>query len=148
MAGENLESKRWIIAIAAIVMQLSLGCVYAWSVFKKALIANHGWTETQTQFTFVLCIGLIGLFCAFGGTILDKKGPRFTGTLGGILYGLGTILAGYADHIGSLWLLYLGYGVIAAIGNGFGYITPIATLVRWFPDKRGLVTGLAVMGFG
>ncbi len=148
MANENLESKRWIIAIAAIVMQLSLGTVYAWSVFKKALIASHGWTETQTQMTFVLCIGLIGLFCAFGGTILDKKGPRFTGTLGGILFGAGTILAGYADHIGSLWLLYLGYGVIAAIGNAFGYITPIATLVRWFPDKRGLVTGLAVMGFG
>lgn len=148
MANENLESKRWIIAIAAVVMQLSLGTVYAWSVFKKALIASHGWTETQTQMTFVICIGLIGLFCAFGGTILDKKGPRFTGTLGGILFGGGTILAGYADHIGSLWLLYLGYGVVAAIGNAFGYITPIATLVRWFPDKRGLVTGLAVMGFG
>jgi OFA family oxalate/formate antiporter-like MFS transporter len=148
MSNENLESKRWLIAIAAIVMQLCLGTVYAWSVFKKPLMASHGWGETSVQVTFMLCIGLIGIAAAFGGTLVVKKGPKFVATIGGILLGFGTLVAGLADQMGNLYLLWLGFGIIAGIGNGFGYITPIATLIRWFPDKRGLVTGLAVMGFG
>ena len=148
MANEGLEKKRWWIAAAAILMQLCLGTVYAWSVFKKPLMAAHGWGETPTQVTFMICIGMIGLSAAFGGLLVDKKGPRFVATVGGILFGVGTLLAGYADQVGNLWLLYLGFGLIAGLGNGFGYVTPIATLIRWFPDKRGLVTGLAVMGFG
>jgi OFA family oxalate/formate antiporter-like MFS transporter len=146
--SENLESKRWWIAGAAIVMQLCLGTVYAWSVFKKPLIATHGWGETQTQLTFMILMGVIGLAAAFGGTLVDKKGPKFVASVGGILFGLGTILAGLGDQMGNIYILYLGFGVVAALGNGFGYVTPIATLIRWFPDKRGLVTGLAVMGFG
>jgi len=148
MAEERLESKRWWIAIAAVVMQVSLGTVYAWSVFKKPLMTAHGWGETETQVTFMICIGMIGIAAAFGGALVDKKGPRFVATLGGILFGIGTLLAGLADQTGSIALLYLGFGFIAGLGNGFGYVTPIATLIRWFPDKRGLVTGLAVMGFG
>ncbi len=148
MGNENLEGKRWWIAIAAIVMQLCLGTVYAWSVFKKPLMTTHGWGETETQVTFMICIGVIGIAAAFGGTLVDKKGPRFVATLGGVLFGAGTLIAGLADSIGSIWLLYLGFGLIGGLGNGFGYVTPIATLIRWFPDKRGLVTGLAVMGFG
>jgi OFA family oxalate/formate antiporter-like MFS transporter len=108
----------------------------------------HGWGETATQVTFMICIGMIGVAAAFGGTLVDKKGPKFVATIGGILFGVGTLLSGLADQIGSIWLLYLGFGFIAGLGNGFGYITPIATLIRWFPDKRGLVTVLAVMGFG
>ena len=148
MSNENLESKRWLIAGAAIIMQLCLGTVYAWSVFKKPLMTVHGWSETSVQVTFMICIGVIGLAAAFGGTLVDKKGPRFVATIGGILFGVGTLLAGLADQIGSIWLMYLGFGLVAGLGNGFGYVTPIATLIRWFPDKRGLVTGLAVMGFG
>jgi MFS transporter, OFA family, oxalate/formate antiporter len=129
-------------------MQLCLGTVYAWSVFKKPLMTAHGWGETATQITFMICIGVIGVAAAFGGTLVDRKGPKFVATIGGILFGIGTLLSGLADQTGSIWLLYLGFGVIAGLGNGFGYITPIATLIRWFPDKRGLVTGLAVMGFG
>jgi OFA family oxalate/formate antiporter-like MFS transporter len=129
-------------------MQLCLGTVYAWSVFKKPFMTAHGWGETETQVTFMICIGMIGIAAAFGGTLVDKRGPKFVATIGGILFGIGTLLAGLADQIGSIWLLYLGFGFIAGLGNGFGYITPIATLIRWFPDKRGLVTGLAVMGFG
>lgn len=147
-SGENLESKRWWIAVAAVIMQLCLGTVYAWSVFKKPLMTAHGWGETATQVTFMICIGVIGCSAAFGGALVDKKGPRFVATIGGILFGVGTLLAGLADQIGSLFLLYLSFGLIAGLGNGFGYVTPIATLIRWFPDKRGLVTGLAVMGFG
>lgn len=148
MESDRLEMKRWLIAGAAIVMQLCLGTVYAWSVFKKPLMTAHGWSETSVQVTFMICIGVIGLAAAFGGTLVDKKGPRFVATIGGVLFGIGTLLAGLADQIGSIWLLYLGFGLVAGLGNGFGYVTPIATLIRWFPDKRGLVTGLAVMGFG
>ena len=108
----------------------------------------HGWDGKTVQYTFMILMGIIGLAAAFGGTLVDKKGPRFVATIGGILFGIGTLVAGYADQVGSITLLYLGFGVIAALGNGFGYVTPIATLIRWFPDKRGLVTGLAVMGFG
>jgi len=148
MSNENLESKRWGIAIAAIVMQLCLGTVYAWSVFKKPLMTSHGWSEPGVQATMMIIMAVIGISAAFGGTLVDKKGPRFVATIGGVLFGIGTLLGGLADQIGSIWLLYIGYGVIGGLGNGFGYVTPIATLIRWFPDKRGLVTGLAVMGFG
>ncbi len=148
MSNDNLEGKRWWIAVAAVIMQLCLGSVYAWSVFKKPIMAAHGWGETATQATFMICIFVIGLSAAFGGTLVDKKGPRYVASIGGILFGIGTLLAGLADQIGNIWLLYLGFGLIAGLGNGFGYVTPIATLIRWFPDKRGLVTGLAVMGFG
>ncbi|MDD5168349.1 MAG: OFA family MFS transporter [Syntrophales bacterium] len=148
MTNENLEGKRWWIAVAAVVIQLCLGTVYAWSVFKKPLMTAHGWGETATQVTFMICIGVIGIAAAFGGTLVDKKGPRFVATIGGVLFGIGTLISGLADQTGNIWLLYLGFGVVAGLGNGFGYITPIATLIRWFPDKRGLVTGLAVMGFG
>ena len=148
MANENLESKRWWIAIAAIVLQMCLGSVYAWSVFKKPLMTAHNWGETATQVTFMICIAMIGISAAFGGMLVDKKGPKFVAITGSILFGVGTLLAGLADQTGNIILLYLGFGLIAGLGNGFGYVTPIATLIRWFPDKRGLVTGLAVMGFG
>jgi OFA family oxalate/formate antiporter-like MFS transporter len=96
----------------------------------------------------MIMMAVVGTSAVVGGTLVDKKGPRFVATIGGILFGIGTILTGLADQMGSLPLLYLSYGVIGAVGNGFGYVTPIATLIRWFPDKRGLVSGLAVMGFG
>jgi len=148
MSNENLESKRWVIAGAAIVMQLCLGTVYAWSVFKLPLMKAHGWSDFSVSATMMILMAVIGVSAAFGGTLVDKKGPRFVATIGGILFGSGVLLAGYADQIGNLYLLYLGFGVIGGLGNGFGYVTPIATLIRWFPDKRGLITGLAVMGFG
>lgn len=148
MANENLESKRWLIAIAAIVMQLCLGTVYAWSVFKKPLMGAHGWAETPTQMTFMIFMFTIGCAAAFGGTLVDKKGPKFVATIGGVLFAVSTLISGVADQVGNLYLLYIAYGIIGGLGNGFCYVTPIATLIRWFPDKRGLVTGLAVMGFG
>jgi OFA family oxalate/formate antiporter-like MFS transporter len=148
MSNENLEKKRWWIAVAAIVMQLCLGSVYAWSVFKKPLMEVHGWEEVGVQITFMILMAFTGLSAAFGGGILDKKGPRFVATIGGILFGIGTMLAGVADSVGSITLLYLSFGVLAGLGGGSAYVTPIATLIRWFPDKRGLVTGLAVMGYG
>jgi OFA family oxalate/formate antiporter-like MFS transporter len=142
------QRKRWSIAVAAVVIQLCLGTVYGWSIFKNELVANHGWDELATSITFMVCIGVIGLAAAFGGILVDRKGPRLVATLAGVLFGIGTIIAGIGIAKTNLPMLYLGYGVIAGMGNGLGYVTPIATLIRWFPDKRGLVTGLAVMGFG
>ncbi len=102
MSNENLESKRWLIAGAAIVMQLCLGTVYAWSVFKIPLMKAHGWAETSIQLTFMILMGVLGTSTAFGGTLVDKKGPKFVATVGGILFGIGTLIAGLADQSGSL----------------------------------------------
>ncbi len=148
MANENLESKRWLIAIAGVIIMTLLGTVYAWSVFVKPVMAAHGWTKEAVAVVFMIIIGTIGVAAAFGGMLVDKKGPKFVATLGAILYGIGVLLGGVALNMGNIWILYLGYGVIGGLGNGLAYVVPIATLIRWFPDKRGLITGLAVMGFG
>ncbi len=125
-----------------------LGTIYAWSTFKNPLMAAHGWSGAEVGLTFTLTVVFQTLACAFGGRFVDKAGARSVVRLSAILFGAGTMLAGVADMSSSKWLLWLSYGVIAGIGNGLGYITPIAVLVRWFPDKRGLVTGLAIMSFG
>jgi len=148
MVSENLESKRWFVALAGVVIMLILGTVYAWSVFVKPIVAAQGWEPAVVSRVFMLIIGVIGLSAAFGGILVDKKGPKFVAILGAILYGIGVLLGGVALHTGNFWLLLFGYGVIGGMGNGFAYVVPIATLIRWFPDKRGLITGLAVMGFG
>lgn len=132
-------------------MQMFLGTVYAWSAFKKPLLQVHqpqGWTVTQVGMAFTLVILFIGLAAAFGGKLVDRAGSRKVATCGAILFALGTLCAGFANHFNSLWLLWIGYGVIGGTGNGLAYITPIAVLVRWYPDRRGMITGLAVMGFG
>ena len=144
-------TKRWPVAAAGVAVQMMLGTVYAWSAFKKPLLAAHaaqGWTGPQVGAAFTLVILFIGISAACGGKLVDRAGSRKVATLGAVLFGLGTLCAGLADRVGSLWLLWIGYGVLGGVGNGLAYITPIAVLVRWFPDKRGMVTGLAVMGFG
>ncbi|NMC73128.1 MAG: OFA family MFS transporter [Geobacteraceae bacterium] len=148
MSNENLMSKRWIIAIAGIIIMTLLGTVYAWSVFVKPVIAATGWEKTAVATTFMIIIGMIGLSAAFGGLLVDKKGPKFVCTIGVILYGIGVLLGGLALKSGNIWFLYIGYGFIGGLGNGLAYVVPIATLIRWFPDRRGLITGLSVMGFG
>lgn len=146
--ADNNYPNRWLIALAGIVMQLCLGTVYGWSVFTKPLMAAHGWSNPQVTLAFTICIGSLGLASALGGYILDTKGARCVATAGGILFGIGILLTGLGDKMASLPTIYLAYGLVAGLGLGFGYITPIATLVKWFPDKRGLITGLSVMGFG
>ena len=149
MSNENLMSKRWLIAMAGIVIMTLLGTVYAWSVFVKPITElPYGWEKASVAVVFMIIIGMIGLSAAFGGILVDKKGPKFVATLGVILYGVGVLLGGVALNAGNLWLLYIGYGVIGGMGNGLAYVVPIATLIRWFPDRRGLITGLSVMGFG
>ncbi|MGC9325533.1 MAG: L-lactate MFS transporter [Desulfomonilia bacterium] len=148
MTQISLDRRRWFIACAALLMQLCLGTVYAWSVFKKPMMEAHLWTETQTQGAFMIYNTVFAIAVAFGGTLVDRKGPKIVGTIGGILFGSGLMLTGIANQIHGLGMLYISYGCIAALGGGLGYITPVTTLIRWFPDKRGLVTGIAIMGYG
>jgi len=145
---KNPASRRRSVAAAAIVMQLCLGTVYAWSIFKKPMMAANGWSETQTQYAFMINSAMFATAVAFGGTLVDRIAPRIIGSLGGIMFGAGVLLAGVANSIKSITLLIIAYGIITGLGGGFGYVTPIATLIRWFPDKRGQLTGLAVMGYG
>jgi len=144
----DLRHKRWRIAASAVAMQLCLGTVYAWSIFKKPLMSAHGWSETQTQTTFMIASFMFAVAVAFGGMLVDRRSPRLVGILGGALFGGGLVLAALANRLASIGLLYVAYGLITGSGGGLGYAVPVATLIRWFPDKRGLVTGLAVMGYG
>lgn len=144
-AGSNVPN-RVTIAIAGVIMQVALGAVYAWSVFTGPLQEALGASTTAINATFSITIFALG-FAAFGGGIwMRYVGPRVVAIASGILYGGGVLLASLASN--SLILLYLTYGLIGGIGIGLGYIVPIATLVRWFPDKRGFITGIAVAGFG
>jgi OFA family oxalate/formate antiporter-like MFS transporter len=139
---------RAAIAVAAVVMQICLGAVYGWSVFVKPLTAKEGWTLTQVSLCFTLSIFFLGIGTIIGGLWQDRVGPRKVATVAGILYGLGYLAAGFAAGHHSLSGMYFGYGVMSGIGMGMGYITPVATLVKWYPDKRGLMTGVAVAGYG
>jgi MFS transporter, OFA family, oxalate/formate antiporter len=139
---------RWRIAVLGTLLQVSLGSVYAWSYFQKPLAAGYGWTNTQVAWTFSLAIGFLGLAAAAGGVALPRFGPRALAVAGSLLYGLGYLLAALALQWKMLGLLWLGFGVIGGIGLGLGYVTPVATAAKWFPDRKGLVTGMVVMGFG
>jgi len=147
MASEKLRN-RWGIAAAAVLMQICLGAVYGWSVFKKPLLSAEHWSETSVQLTFTLAIFVLGIGTIIGGLWQDKVGPRKVASVAGIIYGLGYIVAGYAAAHHSLRGMYFGYGILGGLGMGMGYITPVATLVKWFPDMRGLMTGVAVCGYG
>jgi OFA family oxalate/formate antiporter-like MFS transporter len=139
---------RWVIAGMGTVLQLSLGSVYAWSYFQKPLTEGYGWSHTQVAWTFSLAIGFLGLAAAAGGIALPRFGPRKLAVTGSLLFGAGHLLAALALSLKTLPLLWLGYGVVGGIGLGLGYVTPVATAAKWFPDKKGLVTGMVVMGFG
>ncbi len=148
MTNETRVGNRWIVALAGTALQMCLGTVYAWSVFQKPLVANFHWSQTWTAMTFSLAIVFLGLAAAAGGMQLGRFGPRKLAVTGGALFGAGYLVAAFALSIKSLPLLYLGYGVIGGVGLGLGYVTPVATAAKWFPDKKGLVTGMVVMGFG
>ena len=137
---------RWVIAIAGVFLQIALGAVYAWSVFRIPLSKQFGWSISQVTFTFTISIFVLGFAAFFGGLWMNRVGPRTVALTAGTFYGLGVFLASFSAN--KLWWLYLSYGVIGGIGLGLGYIVPVATLVKWFPDRRGLITGIAVGGFG
>jgi OFA family oxalate/formate antiporter-like MFS transporter len=173
VTGENKPFNRWLIVVGALMIQLCLGAIYAWSVFRKPLEQELNITSTQASLPFSFVLIFFALATVLGGRLQDRFGPRIVAIIGGVLLALGMILASFAHSIGMLvhaygvisgiqaiwiqfWIqllsppqmLVLAYGVISGIGIGFAYVCPISAGVKWFPDKRGLITGLAVAGFG
>ncbi len=147
---------RWLIAPAALGIHLCIGSVYAWSLFNPSLVKRLGvvtsaaddWSLKSVVWIFTVAIVFLGLSAAVAGKWLEKVGPRMVGFLAAICWGGGFMIGGIGILTGQLWLLYLGYGVIGGIGLGLGYVSPVSTLIRWFPDRRGMATGIAIMGFG
>jgi OFA family oxalate/formate antiporter-like MFS transporter len=145
MAVDRLRN-RWIVAAAGVLMQIALGAVYAWSVFRTPLVRQLHASISAVSLTFTIAIFTLGLAAFTGGLWMKAKGPRVVGLTGGLLDGLGVFLASFSAH--GLWVLYCTYGILGGAGIGLSYIVPIATLVKWFPDRRGFITGVAVAGFG
>ena len=139
---------RWFIPAAALAIHLCIGQVYAFSVFKIPLMSRFDVGEVSVGWIFSVAIAFLGLSAAFGGTWVEKSGPRKSMALAGTAWVLGFFIAAGGIATGQLWVVYLGYGVIGGIGLGIGYIAPVSTLMKWFPDRPGLATGLAIMGFG
>ena len=142
---ENVAN-RWVIAAAGVTMQVALGAVYAWSVFRKPLTEEYDTSVAAVNATFSITILTLGFAAFAGGLLMARYGPRKVALAAGLLYGAGILLASLAES--SIALLYVTYGVLGGIGIGLGYIVPISTLVKWFPDRRGFITGVAVAGFG
>jgi OFA family oxalate/formate antiporter-like MFS transporter len=142
------EKNRWLIALSAVAIHLSIGSAYAYSVFKKPLTDTLGWDSTQVAFAFTIAIFFLGTSAALFGRFVEKRGPKVSAAAAAVLFSLGQIGSGFFISSGSLYGFYLSYGVIGGIGLGIGYISPVSTLVKWFPDRRGLATGMAVFGFG
>ena len=130
------------------VLQLCFGTVYAWSFFQTLLVRQSGWTFTETAWAFSVAIFSLGVSAAWAGQVLPRVGPRKLALAGSALFCGGYLIAGFALQLDSVPLFCLGYGVIGGIGIGMGYVTPVATVAKWFPDKKGLATGIVVMGFG
>jgi MFS family permease len=139
---------RWLIPTAALSVHLCIGQVYATSVYKNSLIAHFGASQTAIGIIFSIAIVMLGLSAAVGGTWVEANGPRRAMFVSACFWATGFAVSALGVGTGQLWLVYLGYGFIGGIGLGIGYISPVSTLIKWFPDRPGLATGLAIMGFG
>ncbi len=139
---------KWLIALSAVGIHICIGSVYAWSVLTKPIMESMGFTLKETTWTFSIAILFLGLSAGFLGGYVEKHGPRKSGLVATAFFGLGMLGSALALYFKNLYLLYLFYGCIGGIGLGVGYITPVSTLVKWFPKHRGFATGLAIMGFG
>ncbi|MEM3693560.1 MAG: OFA family MFS transporter [Candidatus Bathyarchaeia archaeon] len=143
--GKVGGSFRWLIVASAIIIQLCLGAVYAFSILVPPLEAEFGWKRIETSPAFTIALLVFSLSMIPAGRFQDRKGPRLVATIGGIILGLGMVLSSFTN---SLPWLYMSYGIVGGLGIGLTYVTPITTCVKWFPEKKGLITGLAVFGFG
>lgn len=150
------EFNRWLAVPPSIAVHLCIGSVYAWSIYNPALIevlgvatsAGDDWTLRQVVWIFSVAIAFTGLTAAFAGKWVEKVGPRMVCVMAACFWGGGYMLSSLGVTLHQLWLIYLGYGVIGGIGLGLGYVSPVSNLIRWFPDRRGLAAGMAIMGFG
>ena len=139
---------RWLIAASAVGIHISIGSIYAYSAWKMPLENTFGWSVTSTSLAFSIAIFVLGLSAAILGRVVERYGPSKGGLLSASFFSVGLFGSALACYLESVWLFYLFFGVISGIGLGLGYIAPVSTLVKWFPDRRGLATGLAIMGFG
>ena len=139
---------RWLVPPAALAVHLSIGQAYATSVYKTALVKHFDASLTAIGIIFSIAIVMLGLSAAVGGTWVDRNGPRKAMVVAACCWAAGFLVAAFGVSTNQLWLVYLGYGVIGGIGLGIGYISPVSTLIKWFPDRPGLATGMAIMGFG
>lgn len=154
VASENFN--RWLVPPISISIHLCIGSVYAWSMFNPALTTSLGvvtssandWSLSDVVWIFSTAIVFLGLAAAFAGKWLEEVGPRLVGFVSACLWGGGFLIGSVGIFFHELFLVYLGYGVLGGCGLGLGYVSPVSTLIRWFPDRRGMATGMAIMGFG
>jgi MFS family permease len=142
---------RWLIPVGAVAVHICIGSVYAWSTFNRpihALFPNDPWWFSPPYTTFTMALMLLGLSAAYGGPWVERRGPRVAATTAAVFFGTGLVIGGIGLALKQSVLVFLGMGVIGGIGCGLGYISPVSTLVKWFPDRRGMATGMAIMGFG
>ncbi|MFE0517367.1 OFA family MFS transporter [Streptomyces sp. NPDC058954] len=139
---------RWLVPPAALSVHLSIGQAYAWSVFKPPLESALGLSGTESALPFQLAIVMLGLSAAFGGTLVERNGPRWAMTVALVCFSSGFLISALGAATEQYWLIVLGYGFVGGIGLGIGYISPVSTLIKWFPDRPGMATGIAIMGFG
>lgn len=140
-----MKLNRWLVVLGAVLIQINLGAVYAWSMFNQPLIDKFGWAREDVVITFSITIAVFAFVTIFAGRLQDQIGPRWVATIGGLLLGIGVMSASQAT---TLFQLYLFYGVIGGIGIGMTYVCPLSACVKWFPEKRGFISGVAVAGFG
>lgn len=140
--------KKWFIAFIGLLVHLLLGTVYAWSYFQTPIVTSTNWSNVQVAWAFSISIFMLGISAAWAGLKLSKYGPRKLAMLGGVLYASGYLLSSLALSIKSIGLLYIGFGIFGGIGLGLAYVTPVATVAKWFSKHQGLATGMVVMGFG
>ena len=142
---------RWKIPVGAVLVHICIGSVYAWSVFNRpiqTLFPDAPWWFSPPYTTFTTALALLGLSAAFGGPWVERRGPRVAATAAALFFGTGLLIGGIGLALRQSVLVFLGMGIIGGIGCGLGYISPVSTLVKWFPDRRGMATGMAIMGFG
>jgi MFS family permease len=139
---------RWLVPPAALAVHLSIGQAYAWSVFKTPLEKALNLNGVESGLPFQVAIVMLGLSAAFGGTIVERRGPRWAMAVAATAFGLGFLIAALGVATRQFWLVVVGYGLVGGIGLGIGYISPVSTLIKWFPDRPGMATGVAIMGFG
>ena len=142
------QSRPFVMVALCLVLHICFGTVYAWSFFQSLLVRQLGWSYTDSAWAFSVAIFSLGVSAAWAGAMLPRFGPRRLAVIGGVMFAGGYLVASLALHLESLALFYLGYGVIGGAGIGLGYVTPVATVAKWFPHHKGLATGIVVMGFG
>ncbi len=141
---DHYRYMRYLVILGGVLLQICLGSLYSWSLFNAPLMDKFGWSSNDVVMTYSIAVSVLALTTILSGRLQDKIGPRIVATIGGALYGIGLILASYSDTLG---MLYLSYGIIGGVGVGFAYVCPLSACIKWFPNDKGLITGVIVGSF-